>query len=110
MALSGHVRAAACALALGATNRAWPHVEAALHLAKTYLPDSFYLAEVWLVAGQVLAALGRLVDAQRAVADGLTWVKQVHDNHVPGEFRDSFRHRNSVNRELLALGARLTLP
>ena len=46
VALSGHVRAAACALALGAPNRAWPHVEAALHLARTYLPDSFYLPEM----------------------------------------------------------------
>ena len=110
VALSGHVRAAACALALGAPSRAWPHVEAALHLAKTYLPDSFYLPEMWLVAGQVLSALGRVADAQRVVADGLAWVKHVHDNHVPGEFRDSFRQRNPVNRELFALAARLTLP
>jgi hypothetical protein len=100
------VRAAACALALAAPSRARPHVEAALHLAKTYLPDSFYLPEMWLVAGQVLSALGRVVDAQRAVADGLAWVKHVHDNHVPSEFRDSFRQRNVVNRELFALAAR----
>jgi tetratricopeptide (TPR) repeat protein len=107
VALSGHVRAAACALALGAPNRAWPHVEAALHLAKTYLPDSFYLVEMWLVAGQVLSALGRAPEAQRVVADGLAWVKRVHDSHVPGEFRDSFRQRNPVNRELFALAARM---
>ncbi|HEY6513320.1 MAG TPA: AAA family ATPase [Burkholderiaceae bacterium] len=106
VALSGHVRAAACALALGAANRAWPHVEAALHLAKTYLPDSFYMPEMWLVAGQVLSAVGRAAEARRVVADGLAWVKQVHDQHVPGEFRDSFRQRNPVNRELFALAAR----
>jgi hypothetical protein len=104
--LSGHVRAAACALALGAPQRAWPHVEAALHLAKSYLPDSFYVAEVWLVAGQVLTALGRQAEAQRVVANGLAWIQQVHDAHVPDEFRASFLQRNAVNRELFALAAR----
>ena len=106
VALAGHVRAAACALALAAPNRAWPHVEAARHLAKTYLPDSFYLPEVWLVAGQVLDALGRAAEARRAVADGLAWVTRVHDSHVPAAFRDSFLQRNPVNRELQALAAR----
>jgi hypothetical protein len=106
VALSGHVRAAACALALGAPHRAWPHVEAALHLAKNYLPDSFYVAEVWLVAAQVLGALDRPAEAGRAVADGLAWIRQVHDAHVPDEFRASFLQRNAVNRELFALAAR----
>ena len=59
-----------------------------------------------MVAGQVMSALGRAAEAQRVVADGLAWVKHVHDSHVPGEFRDSFRQRNSVNRELFALAAR----
>jgi hypothetical protein len=106
VALAGHVRAASCALMLNAPQRAWPHVEAALHLVKTYVPDSFYLPEIWCVAAQVMNALGRSVEAQRAVADGLAWVKQVHDTHVPAEFRDSFLQRNAVNRELLVLTAR----
>ena len=107
VALAGHVRAAACALALAAPTRALPHVEAALHLAKQYQPDSFYLAEVWLVAAQTLAALGRDADARRAVADGVAWLMAVHDAHVAPEFRNSFLHRNPVNRELLALASRL---
>ena len=106
VALSGHVRAAACALTLGAPQRAWPHVEAALHLAKTYLPDSFYLGEIWLVAGQVLGALGRMDEARRAVADGVAWVRRLHDAKVPEEFRASFLQRNAVNCELFALAAR----
>ena len=52
VALSGHVRAAACALVLGAPARALPHVEAARRLATRYLPDSFYLPELWLVSAQ----------------------------------------------------------
>ena len=106
VALAGHVRAAACALALAAPARALPHVEAALHLAKQYQPDSFYLPEMWLVAAQTLAALGRDADARRSVADGVAWLMAVHDAHVPPEFRDSFLHRNPVNRELLALASR----
>ncbi len=101
VALSGHVRAAACALALDAPARAQPHVEAALRLAHRYLPDSFYLPEMWLVAARVLTALGRDADARRAVADGQAWVRKVHDTHVPAAWRESFLHRNPVNRELL---------
>ena len=107
VALSGHVRAAACGLALGAPARALPHAQAALHLAKDYLPDSFYLPEMWLVAAQALTALGRNADAQRVAADGQAWVMKAHDTDVPPEFRGSFLHRNPVNRELLALAARL---
>lgn len=106
VALAGHVRAAACALGIGAAARAWTHAEAALHLARNYQPDSYFLPEAWLVAAQALGALGRDADARRAVDDGLAWVRAVHDAHVPAEFRDSFLHRNPVNRELLALAAR----
>jgi len=106
VALSGHVRAGACALALGAPARALPHVEAALHLARQYLPDSFYLPEMWLVAAQTYAALERSGDARRAMADGQAWIGRTHDTQVPAEFRDSFLQRNPVNRELLALASR----
>lgn len=102
VALAGHVRAAACALALDAPARALPHVEAALRLSEQYLPDSYYMPEMWLVAAQVFARLGREAAAQRAAADGQAWVRQTHDTQVPPEFRDGFLHRNLVNRELLA--------
>ena len=105
VALAGQVRAAAFELGLGALARALTHAEAALHLARQYQPDSFYLPEVWLVAARALGALGRDAEARRAADDGLVWVRAVHDAHVPAEFRDSFLHRNPVNRELLALAA-----
>jgi DNA-binding SARP family transcriptional activator len=103
VALSGHVRAAACALALDAPARALPHVEAALRLARRYLPDSFYLPEMWLVAARTFATLGRDAAARKAVAEGRAWVERVHDTQVPDEFRESFLHRNPINSELLAL-------
>ena len=108
VALAGHVRAAACGLALGAAARAQPHVEAALKLAREHQPDTFYLPELWLVAAGVFQSLGRLDDARRAAEAGRQWVMRVHDEHVPEVFRHSFLERNAVNRELLALARRLS--
>ena len=107
VALAGHVRAGACAIAQAAPTRALPHVEAAQHLAQRYLPDSFYLPEMWLVAAQTLLALGRADEARRHATAGAAWVMNAHQTSVPPEFRDSFLHRNPVNRELLALAQRL---
>lgn len=107
VALSGHVRAAACGLALGAASRAQPHVEAALQLARTHQPYTYYLPELWLVAARVFDAVGQIDAARRASQSGRAWVVAVHDAQVPEAFRPSFLQRNPVNRELLALAARL---
>lgn len=101
MALAGHVRAAACALALGAPRRARPHVEAALHLGAERRPDSFYLPELWLVAGQVEAALGHAAAAMAHWQTGAGWVQRTAAAHVPPAYRESFLRRNAVNAELL---------
>ena len=108
VALAGHVRAAACGLALGAPARAQPHVEAALTLARDHQPDTFYLPELWLVATRVFEALGRVAEARRSAETGRDWVMGVHDQQVPEAFRYSFLHRNATNRDLLALASRLT--
>lgn len=108
VALSGHVRAAACGLALGAPARAQPHVEAALALARKHQPDTFYLPELWLVAARVFEALGRTADARRVAETGRDWVMAVHDQQVPEVFRHSFLQRNPTNHALLSLAARLT--
>lgn len=107
VALAGHVRAAACGLALAAAARAQPHVEAALELARDHQPYTFYLPELWLVAAQVFEAVGQRADARRAARTGVDWVMAVHDAHVPEAFRHSFLQRNEVNRALLALPPRL---
>ncbi len=106
VALAGHVRAAACALALGAPQRARPHADAALHLAAERQPDSFYLPEMWLVAGRVAAALGDVDAAAQRWREGATWVRRTCAEHVPPAFQDSFRRRNRINAELLSLSAR----
>ncbi|MDP2008354.1 MAG: AAA family ATPase [Rubrivivax sp.] len=105
MALAGHVRAAACALALGAPRRARPHVEAALHLVAERQPDSFYLPELWLVAGQVEAALGQAAVAVVHWQSGAAWVQRTATAQVPAAYRESFLRRNAVNAELLQRAA-----
>jgi len=108
VALAGHVRAAACGMALGAPARAQPHVEAALALARDHQPDTFYLPELWLVAARVYQALGRMADARQSAEAGRGWVMAVHDQQVPEVFRPSFLQRNPTNHDLLSLAARLT--
>jgi hypothetical protein len=110
MALAGHVRAAACALAQGAPKRASPHAEAALHLATERVPDSYYLPELWLVAGQVEQALGRCEAAMQRWQQGVAWVQRAADEQVPPAYRDSFLRRNPVNAELLRLAGRSARP
>jgi len=101
MALAGHVRAAACALAPGAPRRARPHVEAALHLVAERRPDSFHLPELWWVAGQVEAALGQAAAAAGHWHTGAAWVQHTAATHVPPGYQESFLRRNAVNAELL---------
>ena len=103
LAMSGHVRAGAAALKLGALERAARHARSALKLARGHQPDSFYQAELWLVAAQVFDATGSQAEAQAALVEGRAWVMRVHGSHVPPEFQSSFLHRNPVNRHLLAL-------
>ena len=76
----------------------------------TFVPgasaDELYGAEVWLTAQRALAP----VDAPRAavlLATAVKWVRETAERQVPAEFRAGFLHRNPVNRELLALAARL---
>jgi DNA-binding SARP family transcriptional activator len=102
LAMSAHVRAAGCALAQGAWQRALPHAEAALTLVRAdYQPESFYLGELWPVVAGVLDAAGRTDDADALLSEGRCWVMALHDTQVPPAFRDSFLRRNPANRALL---------
>ncbi|MFO1303529.1 MAG: AAA family ATPase [Burkholderiales bacterium] len=107
LALGAHVRAAACALALGAPRRAVPHVEAALRFAPEFETDSMYRGELWLVSAKVYVAAGSEGLGHRMLAEGSDWVLGIADRHVPASFRESFLSRNPVNRELLELALRL---
>jgi tetratricopeptide (TPR) repeat protein len=108
MAIVAHVRAAGCALALGAVDRAEPQIEAALRLFADHEPDNFYRAELWWVATQVFRAANRGARADRMLADGRDWITRIASEHVGAQYRDSFLNRNPVNRALLAAASRLS--
>jgi hypothetical protein len=107
MAIVAHVRAAGCALALGAVDRAEPQIVAALRLFADHEPDNFYRAELWWVATQVFRAANRGARADRMLADGRDWITRIASEHVGAQYRDSFLNRNPVNRALLAAASRL---
>ena len=68
-------------------------------------PSDLYAAEAWWVAYRALDADPLRREAGRdALRRGQAWVREVAARNVPDEFRDSFLHRNAVNRALLAAG------
>ena len=60
-----------------------------------------------LFLAQALRRAGADGAAARIAQRGKSWVERVARETLPSEFRDSFLHRNPVNRELLALASHL---
>jgi len=81
------------------------HAEAALALAARCQSISLVPAELWLHAARAFQAAGDSRRADELLALGRNWIRDTAREHVPEAFRDSFLHRNPVNRELLALAA-----
>jgi DNA-binding SARP family transcriptional activator len=102
MAIAAHVRAAGCAMARGAPDRARPQIEAALRLFADHEPDNFYRAELWWVASGAFRATGQDAQADRMLVEGAEWIRRIAAEHVTVEYRDTFLERNPVNRALLA--------
>ena len=59
---------------------------------------------LWLA--QALQRLGREDEAVAIARHAAGWIQQRLADSVPPEFHDSFRQRNPVHRELLALASR----
>jgi len=72
-----------------------------------YGPENFYLPELWWLAARVQLATGKKDAALQHLSLAQRWIRDRLEHDVPDEFRDSFLHRNHVNRELLTLAARL---
>ncbi|HEY2559214.1 MAG TPA: AAA family ATPase [Caldimonas sp.] len=103
--ISAEVLLARALIAAGDAAAALPRARIALALADTYQPDFVYAAEVGQVAHQVLILNGERGDA--VLRSTVDWIQQTAALHVPAEFRDSFLHRNAVNRDLLVAASRL---
>lgn len=102
---SAEVLLARALVGAGDAVAALPRVRIALALAETYQPDFIYAAEVGQVAHQVLTLNGE--SGVAVLRNTVDWIQQTTARHVPAEFRDSFMHRNPVNRDLLAAASRL---
>lgn len=103
--VSAEVLLARALLRLGDAQAALPRVRIALALAESYRPEFVYFAEIGQVAHEVLRSNGENGDAiLRSTVD---WIQHTAAHHVPAEFRDSFMHRNPVNRDLLAAASRI---
>jgi DNA-binding SARP family transcriptional activator len=103
--ISAEVLLARALLRQGDAAAALPRVRIALGLAASYQPDVVYFAEIGQVAHQVLSANGE--NGASVLRDTVEWIQQTTAHHVPAEFRDSFMHRNPVNRDLLTAASRL---
>jgi len=65
-------------------------------------PWDMYLPEAWSIAHRALAATGQMQAAGDVVRMAQAWIAAAA-NDLPAEYRDSFMHRNAVNRAMLAI-------
>jgi len=106
-ALIAHARCAAAAARSGNAALARRHAEAAHELGERVTSMFQYPMDPWLHCAQAWLAIGERAQAAAVCGQAREWIDDRARLHVPDEFRASFLHRNPVNRELLALAARL---
>jgi DNA-binding SARP family transcriptional activator len=104
--LEAEVRCATMATRVGRHDLAVIHAREALQRLRETGPTTLYRGEVWLAAAQALEVTAPDERAQ-VLRTAAQWIQDTAKHRVPEEFRDSFMHRNPVNRELLALAKRL---
>jgi len=104
--LAVRIRAAEAAIVVD-PRRARQEALAALSLAQERSTLVLLPAELWLHCGRALAAGGDAGHGAEVLVQGRDWLHATAREQVPEPFRDSFLHRNPVNRELLACAAAL---
>jgi DNA-binding SARP family transcriptional activator len=107
-ALVARARCAMAAARHGDVALAQLHAAAAYRLGERVTPMYQYPLDPWLHCAQAWLAIGESARAAAVCDRARQWIEERARHHVPDEFRDSFLHRNPVNRELLALAARST--
>jgi DNA-binding SARP family transcriptional activator/tetratricopeptide (TPR) repeat protein len=106
-ALVARARCAMVAARNGDTALAQRHAVAAQRLGERVTPMYQYPLDPWLHCAQAWLAIGESAHAAALCGRARQWIEDRARHQVPDEFRSSFLHRNPVNRELLALAARL---
>lgn len=74
-------------------------------LSRVDLGAALPVCGLWLA--KALQCVDRQEEAATVTQQAAGWIRQRLVESVPAEFHDSFRQRNPVNRELLALAQRL---
>jgi tetratricopeptide (TPR) repeat protein len=104
---AARTRLCQAALALGHGAEAARQARHLAQLADHDGSDEMYRGEIWLAAHKALAPVDPAAAAV-VLERALAWLRDTARQHVPAALRDGFMYRNPVNRELLALAARLT--
>jgi DNA-binding SARP family transcriptional activator len=105
LVLEAEARCAQAAMRAGLHEQAAAHAREALRRLRDTSPTNLYRGEIWLAAAEALASTapeGRAAVLRAAE----TWIRSTAQLRVPESYRDSFLHRNPVNRELLTLASR----
>jgi tetratricopeptide (TPR) repeat protein len=69
-------------------------------------PVSIYPPELWWILFQAFEAAVDRTSAGECLQRAVTWIKMSALPNVPGEFKDSFLHRNPINRTILTTASR----
>jgi DNA-binding SARP family transcriptional activator len=105
--VTAHALAAHRAAQLGQVDIARQHLaRCEARLAQVW-PVRSDPALTWLEAAQACLALADSTEARRWALLGRDWLSESARTQVPEAFRDGYLNRNPVNRQLLALAARL---
>jgi DNA-binding SARP family transcriptional activator len=107
--MEAEARCAAAAARAGRHEAAAAHAREALARLREVLPINVYRGEIWrdAAAGLAVAAPD---ERDALLASAAAWIHATARERVPAEFRDSFLHRNPVNRELLTLASQRRRP
>ena len=81
----------------------WNALEA---LLPTLRPVDCYPPTAAAIGRDVLLANGEAGRAAQLLATAVTWIQHTAAAHVPDAYRDSFLHRNPINRALLTAASR----
>ena len=106
IAMKARVLAARAALRAGDTPSAvarWNELES---LLPTLHPVDCYPPTVAAIGRNILLVHGEVERAAQLLANAVAWIHQSALPHVSDAFRDSFLHRNPVNRALLTAESR----
>jgi tetratricopeptide (TPR) repeat protein len=107
IALKARLLAARAALVAGDTTAAAARWEALAPWLETLQPADCYPLMPAAIGVEILRADGQHERAASLLAGALAWLRGTALPQVPEAFRDSFLHRNPVNRALITAESRL---